>query len=86
MRGAYEAACTGRGDWKAGNRYNRNRSEAGPLYTYRRPTSARVGGNQIPVEDPGSLYFRYLEFHFWYIAVGKYKDPLAIREYCALPI
>ena len=44
----YEGDCTGWGDWKAINRYHRNRLGAGALYTFPKSTSTRVGAESDP--------------------------------------
>ena len=60
----YEGACTGWGDWEAGNRYHRNSLEACALYTYNRPTSARVGGESDTGRRPATFVFSLLVISF----------------------
>ena len=72
----YEGTCTGLGDWGARNRTIETAWKQVPCITTLAKHRADSGKNQIPAEDPGSLYFLYIPLHFGTYRWGNTKIPL----------
>ena len=78
--GAYEGIVPA-GEIGARNRYHRNSSDAGALYTAPQPTSARVGEASQTHRMPRIFVFSPYGASFWYISLAKYKNPFTSHDY-----